>query len=143
VDQLAALKSFVTDCLREVVREELSALHDAVTAEASSAPRDCMNLSQLADYLQCSKQSIGNWRKRSDNPLPCGYVGDEPRFYLSEIREWSHENERQRKNKSDQDKENSNAQRVPARRMPPTVTAASRTKGGKNADIQTVSGQAH
>jgi hypothetical protein len=138
VDQLAALKEIFKDCLREVVREELSALHDTAPAEASSAPRDCMNTKQLKAYLQCSDQSIRNWRNRSDNPLPCGYIGNEPRFYLSEIREWSHENERRRKNKSNQDEEKAVTNPVRARRMRPTLMVANQKKGGKHVHVQAV-----
>ena len=144
MDQLAALKSLFKDCLREIVREELSTGKDSPGVEDMNAPRDCMDIHQLADYLQCSEQSIRNWQSRTDNPLPHGYIGADPRYFLAEIREWSHENaRRRRKNKSDQAEEKPNAQRKPARRMPPTLMAASPKKGGKNADIQTVSGQTH
>lgn len=144
MDQLAALKSLFKDCLREVVREEIGTHKDSATAGDMNAPRDCMDIHQLADYLQCSEQSIRNWQNRSDNPLPHGYIGADPRYYLAEVQQWTHENaKRRRKNKSDQGEEKPNTQRKPARRMPPTLMAASPKKGGKNADIQTVSGQAH
>ncbi len=46
--------------------------------------------------------------------LADGYIGDAPRYYLSEIKQWTHDNVRRwRKNKSDQDEEKPNAQRKP------------------------------
>ncbi|MBS3915567.1 MAG: hypothetical protein KG003_13815 [Bacteroidetes bacterium] len=54
-------------------------------------PREVMTLAQLADFWQVNKQSILNWMNREpdDNPLPVDYVGSDPRFFYSEIREWS------------------------------------------------------
>jgi len=104
-----------------------------------NAPRDCMDIHQLADYLQCSEQSIRNWQNRSDNPLPHGYIGADPRYYLAEVQQWTHENaERRRKNKSDQGKEKAITNPVRARRMRPTLMVANQKKGGKHVHVQAV-----
>ena len=137
VDQLAALKSLFKECLREVVREEIGTHKDSPAVE--NAPRDCMDIHQLAHYLQCSEQSIRNWQNLSDHPLPHGYIGADPRYYLAEVQQWSHENgERRRKNKSDQDEEKASTSPVPARRMRPTLMVANQRKGGKNVHVQAV-----
>jgi hypothetical protein len=134
VDQLTALKELFKDCLRDVVREELSARADVPAVE--NTPRDCMDIHQLAAYLDCSEQSIRNWQKLSDNPLPHGYIGDKPCYFLTEIREWAHENARLRKNKSDQGEEKAITNPVSARRMPPTLMVANQRKGGKRVHVQ-------
>jgi hypothetical protein len=137
VDQITAIKSLFKECLREVVREEL-ATHSGSTP-IEDAPRDCMDIHQLADYLQCSEQSIRNWQNRSDNPLPHGYIGADPRYYLAEVQQWTHENaKRRRKNKSDQDEEKAVTNSVPTRRMRPTLMVANQRKGGKHVHVQAV-----
>ena len=137
MDQLTALKSLFKECLREIVREELPTHQDSPAIE--NAPRDCMDIHQLADYLQCSEQSIRNWQNRSDNPLPHGYIGADPRYYLAEIQQWTRDNaERRRKNKSDQGEEKAVTSPVPARRMRPTLMVANQRKGGKHVHVQAV-----
>jgi hypothetical protein len=137
VDQLAALKAIFKDSVREVMREELRIDEDSPAA--MNAPRDCMDIHQLADYLQCSEQSIRNWQNRSDNPLPHGYIGADPRYYLAEVQQWTHENaERRRKNKSDQGEKKAVTNSVPARRMRPTLMVANQREGGKHVHVQTV-----
>lgn len=137
MDQLTGLKSLFKECLREIVREELSTHQDSPAVE--NAPRDCMTKKQVAEYLQVDPQSITNWQNRSDNPLPHGYVGADPRYYLAEVQQWTRENKkRRRKNKSDQGEEKSVTSPVPARRMRPTLVAAKQRKGGKHVHVQAV-----
>ena len=110
--------------------QHLAAREDppAPKVEASPAPRDCMTKAQLAEYFQCSEVSITNWQKRADNPLPCGYVGDSPRFYLAEVKQWSHEEKERRKgslrNKTDQGAKKQITKPEPARKMRATLMAA-------------------
>lgn len=118
------------------MREELSARADAPAGEAE-APRDCMNIHQVAKYLQCSEQSIRTWQNLPDHPLPHGYIGADPRYYLVEVQQWTRENaERRRKNKSDQDQEKTVTNPVPVRRMRPTLMVANQRKGGKDVHVQ-------
>jgi hypothetical protein len=139
VDQLAALKSLFKDCVREVVREERDAPDERSAARDRNAPRDCMDIHQLAEYLQCSEQSIRNWQNRSDNPLPHGYIGADPRYYLAEVQQWTRENAaRRRKNKSDQGDEKAVTNPVAARKMRPTLMVADQRKGGKRVHVQTL-----
>lgn len=55
--------------------------------------RKLMNLAQVADYLQCSKQSVKNWTKRPEdkNPLPMCSAGADPRFFKGEVDLWMRE----------------------------------------------------
>lgn len=50
-----------------------------------------MTMAQLAEYLQVTAQSIRNWIRRckTENPLPFHSVGEDPRFHVTEINEWS------------------------------------------------------
>jgi hypothetical protein len=137
VHQLTAIKSLFKECLQEVVLEELSTRSGSTAAE--DAPRDCMDIHQVAKYLQCSEQSIRNWQNLTDHPLPHGYVGADPRYYLAEVQQWTHENaERRRKNKSDQGEEKAVTNSLPARRMRPPLMVANQRKGGKHVHVQTV-----
>lgn len=98
-----------------------------------------MTKKQLAEYLQVDPQSITNWQNRSENPLPHGYVGADPRYYLAEVQQWTRENEkRRRKNKSDQDEEKAVTNPVPPRRMRRTLMVANQRKGGKHVHVQAV-----
>lgn len=51
--------------------------------------REVMTAKQLAEYWQVSKQSVLNWARRPDSPLPCHFVGADPRFHRDEVNEWS------------------------------------------------------
>ena len=54
----------------------------------SPPARDVMTTRQLAEYLQVTERSIAVWTRRKVNPLPVGYVGSDPRFFIDEVREW-------------------------------------------------------
>ena len=127
--------------------EHLAAQQDQAVVVPSvgvdTCPRDCMDLQQCAEYFQVSKQSITNWQNRSEHPLPHGYVGDKPRFYLTEIRQWSHEEGERHKNKVVR-RRKTGAKRKSDSTIRATLTAATNSKGGSgNANVQTLQGKAH
>jgi hypothetical protein len=53
---------------------------------------------EAALYLDVSERSIGEWTSRpvSQNPLPAGYAGGEPRYQRQKMDEWA-EREAQRR----------------------------------------------
>lgn len=57
---------------------------------------EVMTLAQTAEYFGKSKQAIINWTRLELHPLPCGYLGSDPVFYLSEVKQWSRENARRK-----------------------------------------------
>jgi hypothetical protein len=132
-------------CLR--LAEHLATENPPVVEGGSPAPRDCMTKEQLADYFQVSEAAITNWQNRADHPLPCGYLGDSPRYFLPQVQQWSHDEAQRRRaareNKTGHKEPKDTKRAKPARRMPSTLTAANQSKGGKNADIQTLAGQAY
>lgn len=65
--------------------ECLATQDDPPTVDPSLAPRDCMTRKQLADHLQVTEQAIANWQNRANHPSPCGYAGDKPRYFLSDV----------------------------------------------------------
>jgi predicted DNA-binding transcriptional regulator AlpA len=67
-----------------------------IIGERVKPARNVLTLSQLADEWQCSKQSIINWTRRDEFPLPVHYLGSDPRFHRSEVEQWSRD-EAQRK----------------------------------------------
>ena len=77
--------------LSEITREVTQSVVDQIRAE-NPPVRQVMTTAQLAEYLQVSNQSILNWTRRrtNDNPLPAHYAGADPRFFIEEVREWSH-----------------------------------------------------
>jgi tRNA U34 5-carboxymethylaminomethyl modifying GTPase MnmE/TrmE len=74
--------------LSEISREILAGLFDEIRA-AHPPAREVMTIAQLAGHWQVGKSSILNWVRREDSPLPCHYVGSDPRFHLSEVNVWS------------------------------------------------------
>jgi transposase len=123
--------------------ECLATQEDPRTVELSPAWRDCMTRKQLADYFQVSEQAITNWQNRADHPLPCGYAGDKPRYFLSDVKQWSIE-EAQRRSASHarRAKKTTTETRV-ARKLSSTLTAATKRKRGSHASLQTVQGPAN
>lgn len=71
--------------------QELSEIIVAKIRAENTGIRPVLTMSQLAEYLQVSTQSIRNWMRRAenDNPLPHHGVGGDPRFHLDEINSWS------------------------------------------------------
>lgn len=67
-------------------------IRDIVAARPAEKSSDVMTLAECAAYFKKSKQSIMNWTNLKEHPLPCGYLGDAPVFYLSEVKQWSKEN---------------------------------------------------
>ena len=116
---------------------------DPPTVEPSPTPRDCMTRKQLADYLQVTEQAIANWQNRADHPLPCGYAGDKPRYFLSDVKQWSIEEATRRPATKTCRAKNTTAETKAARKMPATLTAATKPKGGSNASLQTLQGPTH
>ena len=82
-------KEELKSALAEISREMQKNFFEQYFAN-SAFPREVMTVAQLCEYLQVSQQSIFNWIKRAkeNNPLPVKYVGDDPRFYLDEIKDW-------------------------------------------------------
>ncbi len=78
------------DELKQTLVEVASQVYDQIEYSRPK-PREVMTLGQLADFWQVKKQSILVWVNRAPdkNPLPVDYVGADPRFFYSEIREWS------------------------------------------------------
>lgn len=74
--------------LSEICKEILAELFDEIK-RAHPPEREIMTLEQLASRWQVSKQSLLNWIKREENPLPVHYVGGNPRFHLVEVDAWS------------------------------------------------------
>ena len=124
--------------------ESLAARQDAPSeVESPPAPRDCMTRKQVADYLQVSEQAIANWQNRADHALPCGYAGDKPRYFLSDVKQWSIEEAKRRPvNKTRRAKKTTTDAKA-TRKMPATLTAATKPRGGSNASLQTLQGPAH
>jgi hypothetical protein len=124
--------------------ECLATQEDPPTAEPPSpAPRDCMTRKQLAEYLQVTEQAIANWQNRADHPLPCGYAGDKPRYFLSDVKQWSIEEAQRRPTTKPRRAKKINTETKGARKMRATLTAATKPKGGSNASLQTLQGPAH
>ena len=132
-------------------REAAAKLVDCIAAQQSPPPveavpsvRDCMTRKQLADYLQCSEQAIANWQNRAEYPLPHGYAGDTPRYFLAEIQQWSKDEAQRRANKTKPTARKPITSKGSARKMPPAVTATIRPKGDRrNGDIQALQGTTH
>ena len=78
------------DVLKQTLVEVASQVYDQIEYSRPK-PREVMTLAQLAEFWQVKKQSILVWVNRApdENPLPVDYVGSDPRFFYSEIREWS------------------------------------------------------
>lgn len=123
--------------------ECLAIEEDPLTVEPSPAPRDCMTRKQLADYLQVTEQAIANWQNRADHPLPCGYAGDKPRYFLSDVKQWSIEEAQRRPTTNTRRTKKTTTKTKGARKMRATLTAATKPKGGSNASLQTLQGPAH
>lgn len=126
-----------------VFREAAASLVDCIAAQQSPPPveappttRDCMTRKQLAEYLQVSEQAIANWQNRADHPLPHGYAGDTPRYFLAEVQQWSKDEAQRRANKTETTKHC-------ARKMPPAVTATKPKGDRRDGDIQALQGPAH
>lgn len=123
--------------------ECLATEDDPPTVDPSLAPRDCMTRKQLADYLQVTEQAIANWQNRADHPLPCGYAGDKPRYFLSDVKHWSIEEAQRRPKTKTLGAKKTTTETKGARKMRATLTAATKPKGGSNASLQTLQGPAH
>ena len=84
-------KEDLQSALVEIINQEF---HKTALNEHLSLTRlrAVMTVAQLGEDLQVTQQSIFNWirRPKGDNPLPVRYVGNDPRFYLDEINEWTH-----------------------------------------------------
>jgi excisionase family DNA binding protein len=80
------------DNLVLINKSDLEAMFKDVALKLQSSEiREVMTLKQLAEYLQASRQSLLNWTKRSNHPLPVHYIGADPRFHRSEVDQWSKE----------------------------------------------------
>jgi hypothetical protein len=53
------------------------------------APSPWMTDKELADYWQVSVDSVRNWTKRTDDPLPCGSMGEMRRYHRDEADQWA------------------------------------------------------
>jgi predicted DNA-binding transcriptional regulator AlpA len=88
------------ETLSGISKDIISGMFEEIKSSHPPA-REVMTLTQLADYWQVTKQSIINWVKRDEFPLPVHYVGGDPRFHLSEINAWSKMEGLRRLNKED------------------------------------------
>jgi predicted DNA-binding transcriptional regulator AlpA len=79
-----SIEEIISQRVTEAVTTLLNEKFDKI-----SRPQRMMTLSQIADHCGVSKQSIINWTKRGENPMPVHYFGSDPRFYLDEVDEWS------------------------------------------------------
>lgn len=131
----ASIETWLEGIVRRVVREE--------QPPAPMPVSECMTRKQLADYLHVSEQAIANWQQRAEHPLPCGYVGDKPRYFLSDVKQWSIEEAKRRAVNKTRGAKKTTTDAKATRKMPATLTAATKPKGGSNASLQTLQGPAH
>jgi hypothetical protein len=76
----------------ETIKENVQLAVKEALQDVLKPRREIFTLQQLAEEWECSRQSIINWTRLPEHPLPVHYLGADPRFHRSEIEQWSREN---------------------------------------------------
>ena len=133
------IETWLEGIVRRVVREEQLQPPAPVPVPVP----ECMTRKQCAKYFQVSELSIFNWQNRPEAPLPHAYVGDEPRYYLAEIQQWSRDEAVRQKKKTTSRRKTGKKWKGDGTIRATLTAATTKKKGGCSGNIQTLQGQAH